>query len=264
MVNKQNILNNIQNKEDKILFSKIIDQLNFCVKNYENTFTDFLPILKYLEINSILSKQYIEQNIHFFGGFEDAERVVVGFFPEYTEPDEKSFPINLLEITYNEKYSRELTHRDFLGAILGLGIERTKVGDIIIENNRAICFLKNEIIDYININLDKVGNTKVKTKVLELKEYNIKTPKMEEKNIIISSLRLDAVLSGAFNIARGRVSDYIKGEKAFVNFVIEATGSKNVKTGDIITLRGLGRIKILGVVGKTKKDRVVLNIAKYI
>ncbi len=264
MINKQQVLNNVQNKEDKILFSKVIDQLNFCIKNYENTFTDFLPMLKYLELNTILFSQHIEQNIYFFGGFEEAERGIIGFFPDYVEPEEKYYPISLLEITYNEKYSRELTHRDFLGSILGLGIDRAKVGDIIIENNKAICFLKTDIIDYVNINLEKVGATKIKTKIINLQDYNIPKPKTEEKNIIISSLRLDAVLSGAFNIARGKVSDYIKGEKAFINFVISTSGSKNVKPNDIITLRGVGRIKVLNVVGKTKKDRIVLNIAKYI
>lgn len=264
MFNKQQALINVQNKEDKILFSKIIDQLNFCVKNYESTFSDFLPILKYLEIKSILANQVLKQNILFFGGFEEAERGIIGFFPEYIEPEKNYFPISLLEITYNERYSRELTHRDFLGSILGLGIERTKVGDIIIEDNKAICFLKNDIVDYVNINLEKVGATKIKTKILSLKDYNVKCPNIEEKNIIISSLRLDAVLSGAFNISRGKISSYVKGEKAFINFVIETNGSKNIKLGDIITLRGLGRIKVLDIIGKTKKDRIVLNIAKYV
>nr|WP_317356866.1 YlmH/Sll1252 family protein [uncultured Tyzzerella sp.] len=264
MINKQQLLSNIQNKDDKILFSKIIDQLNFCIKNYEPTFTEFLPMLKYLEINSLLSKQHIDQNIFCFGGFENAERVIIGFFPEYIEPEEKSFPISILEVTYNEKYSRELTHRDFLGSLLGLGIDRGKVGDIIIEDNKALCFLNNDIIDYININLEKVGRTKIKTKILSLNDYTIPKPKLETKNIIVSSLRLDAVLAGAFNISRGKVSEYIKGEKAFINFVIETNGAKNVKTTDIITLRGLGRIKILDIVGKTKKDRIVLNIGKYI
>ena len=80
MFNKKQALINVQNKEDKILFSKIIDQLNFCVKNYESTFSDFLPILKYLEIKSILANQVLKQNILFFGGFEEAERGIIGFF----------------------------------------------------------------------------------------------------------------------------------------------------------------------------------------
>ena len=264
MFNKQQILNNVLSKDDKILFSKIIDQLNLCEKNYENTFTDFMPILKYLEFRSILIKHHIEQNISTFGGFEEAERIIIGFFPEYIEPDNNFFPISILEITYNEKYSRPLTHRDFLGAILGLGIDRTKVGDILIDNNKAICFLYNDIVDYVNINLEKVASTNVKTKVLKLQNYTIPTPKLQEKTIIISSIRIDSVLSSVFNMSRGKISDYIKGEKVFLNFAIETSSSKNVKENDIITLRGMGRIKILNVVGRTKKDKIILNIAKYV
>ncbi len=264
MINKQNILNNILNKEDKIIFSKIIDQLIFCEKNYENTFTDFLPILKYIELNNILSTKHISQGVLAFGGFDEAERVIVGFFPEYIEADKSYFPISILEITYNRKYSKELTHRDFLGAILGLGIERTKVGDILINDNKAICFLYNDIAQYVDLTLEKVASTKVKTKILTIKECDIPKPKLEEKTIIVSSLRLDAVLSGAFNISRGKIADYIKGEKAFINFAIQTNGAKNVKENDIITLRGVGRVKIFDIKGKTKKDRIILNILKYI
>lgn len=263
MINKQKILNSISNKEDKILFSKIIDQINICEKNYENTFTEFLPIIKYLEFKSIL-KENIEQNMYIFGGFEEAERIIIGFFPEYTQPENILFPLSILEITYNEKYSKILTHREFLGSILGLGIDRGKVGDIIINNNKAICFLYNDIISYVNINLERVSSTKVKTKILKLEDCDILKPKLEEKSIIISSIRLDAVLSSAFNIARGKISDYIKGEKVFINFSIQTNGAKNVKENDIITLRGVGRIKVLNIVGKTKKDRIILNIAKYV
>ena len=264
MIDKQKLLNSIVNREDKIVFSKIIDKLLFCQKKYENTFTDFMPMLKYLEFNTILSKEYIEQNVLAYGGFEEAERVIIGFFPEYIEKDINYFPISILEITYNKKYSKELTHRDFLGSILGLGIDRAKVGDIAINDNKAICFLYDDIIEYVNINLERVSSTKVNTKIVKIKDYNIPKANIEEKNIIISSLRLDSVLSGAFNISRGKISDYIKGEKAFLNFVIETNGSKNIKENDIITLRGVGRIKVLSIVGKTKKDRIVLNIGKYV
>ena len=264
MVDKQKILNNILNKEDKILFSKILDKFLFCQKNYEITFSDFLPMLKYLEFNMILQKQYIEQNILIYGGFEDAERVIIGFFPEYIEENTSYFPISMLEINYNKKYSRKLTHRDFLGAILNLGIDRCKVGDIIIDNDRVICFLYDDIAEYVNVNLEKVSSTKVNTKIIKFEDYTVEKTKFEEKNIIISSLRLDSVLSGAFNISRGKISDYIKGEKVFLNFVVQTNSAKNIKENDIITLRGLGRIKILSIVGKTKKDRIILNIGKYI
>lgn len=263
MINKQEILKCIKDKDDKILYSKVLKQLIFCEKNYEKTFTEFLPTLKVSEILSYINKYHIDQNIKVFGGYEGAERVIIGFCPEYLEIEEKDFFIDILEITYNFKYSRELTHRDFLGSIIGLGIDRSKIGDIIIEGNKAICFVEKSMSSYLEANLQKVGNTKVKIKVCNLVDYNIPQPKYEEKCIIVASTRLDAVLGHSFNLARGKISDIIKGEKVFLNWTLETSVSKNIKENDIITVRGFGRIKILNIVGKTKKDRIILNIIKY-
>ncbi|MDE6182172.1 MAG: hypothetical protein K2F59_03090 [Eubacteriales bacterium] len=263
MIKKQEILKYIKDKDDKILYSKVLEQLTFCEKNYEKTFTEFLPILKASEILSYINKYNIEQNIKVFGGYENAERVIILFSPEYLEIEDEDFTIDVLEISYNEKYSRELTHRDFLGSIIGLGIDRSKIGDIILEGNKAICFVQNSISSYIETNLERVGSTKVKVKSSLLKEYDIPKPKYEEKTIIVSSLRLDSVLGHSFNLARGKIANIIKGEKAFLNWALETNVSKIVKENDIITLRGFGRIKILEITGKTKKDRIVLNIIKY-
>lgn len=251
-------------KDDKIMFSKILDKKINCERYYIPSFSEFLPMQKCINFISIIKADYMECNIKIYGGYEDAERVIIGFFPDYLEEDKQEFPINILEVEYNSKYSRELSHRDFLGSILGLGIDRAKVGDIILKDNKALCFLSSDISEYVSVNLDRVSSTKVKNKLVNIKEYDMPKQKLEEKNIIISSLRLDAVLSGAFNMARGKILDYIKAEKAFVNFNIQTNGSKNVKDGDIITLRGVGRIKVLGICGKTKKDRIVLSIAKYV
>lgn len=263
MIDKYEIIKNALSKEDKILFSKIFDQMNFCCKNCKQTYTDFLPIIKASEFLSLIKNNYIEQKLETFGGYDSSERIVIGFSPDYMEFKKENFPISIIEITYIEKYSKELKHRDFLGSMLGLGVDRSKIGDIIVENNKAICFVLNEIVNYININLDKVGSTKVKTDIFNINDYNIPKSKYEEKRIIVSSLRIDTILSSAFNIARGKISNFIKSNKAFVNFQIENNVSRNVKENDIITLRGLGRIKIIEIIGRTKKDNIILNITKY-
>ena len=263
MIKKQDILKHILNKDDKILYSKVLEQLIFSNKKYEKTFSEFLPPLKATEILQYIKKNNTFQNVEIFGGYENAERVMLGFCPEYLELEKNDFPICILEITYNEKYSRELTHRDFLGSLIGLGIDRSKIGDIILDGNKAICFVEQDIANYIEFNLEKVGSTKIKIKSSSLKEYEIPKQNFEEKTIIVASLRLDSVLGHSFNLARGKISDLIKGEKAFLNWALETSPAKIVKENDIITLRNFGRIKILNISGKTKKDRIVLNIIKY-
>lgn len=263
MINKNEILKHISNKDDKILFSKIIDQYNLSCRNFDITFTEFVPMLKYSEFLGYLKYNNLDTQILNFGGFEYAERTLVGFFPEYIEAENSSFPISILEIEYNLKYSKNLTHRDFLGSIMGLGIDRSKIGDILVEDGKSICFVHNDIVEYLNANLIKVASTNVNTKICDLQNYIIPEKEFEEKNIIVSSLRLDVVVAGAFNMSRNKISNFIKADKVFLNFQAENNISKIIKLGDIITLRGYGRIKVLEVVGNTRSDRIVLKIIKY-
>lgn len=263
MLNKNQILNNLKDKDDKILFSKIIDQYNFCFRNFETSFTDFMPITKYGEFMKYIKNHHLDVNIKVFGGFGEVERVVIGFFQDYTELQTNDFPISVLDIKYNTKYSKSLTHRDFLGSLIGLGIDRSKLGDIVIKEDGAFCFVSSELADYISINLTKVASSKVSAEICEFSENMINIQNLEEENIIISSLRLDSLVGGAFNISRGKACDFIKAEKVFLNFQVESSVSKEVKIGDIVTLRGSGRIRIDEFIGNTKSDRIVLRIAKY-
>lgn len=263
MIKRQEILKIINDKDDKILYSKVLEQLTFCENKYEKTFSEFLPLFKASEILSYINKYSVNSKIKIFGGYSEAERVIIGFYPPYYEMQDTDFPINIIEISYNEKYSKNLTHRDFLGSILGLGIDRNKIGDIVLEGNKAICFIEKSISAYIETNLEKVAATKVKVKRCLLTEAIIPKVKYEEKSIIISSLRIDSVLAHSFNLSRTKIASLIKSEKAFLNWATETNISKIVKENDIITLRGFGRIKILEIIGKTKKDRIVLNIIKY-
>lgn len=266
MINKQNFLKGITDADEKMLFAKALDRAVVAEKTYRSEFTDFMDPYKAFQLADFLSKSDIKPVC--FGGYEDSERLVVGFFPifgteEYTQDKAyfDLFPISAVEISYNSKYSRALTHRDFLGSVLGLGITRDKTGDIITEENRAVIFVKDDIADFICVNLEKVAHTSVKTKILQ--GYKPAPAKMCEKSFTVPSLRLDAVISDAFNMSRSKAAELIRGEKAFVNWHKEVSGSKQVSSGDMITLRGVGRVKLAQVVGKTKKDRILISTIIY-
>lgn len=272
MINKTKLLNNIDNKnhkDDKLLYSKIIDDYNSCIKSFQPTFSDFIPIGKFMNLLEILRNNNegfgLEYVIH--GGFDEPERIIVGFFPEHISGSREEYisqiPLEIIEIKYNKKYSKLLTHRDFLGSIIGLGIDRSKIGDIILNNDKNICFIHKDIADYILFNLSKVGSTKVEVTKKDVNNIDININNLEEHKIIVSSLRLDATLSSAFNISRSKISSYIKSNKVFLNYIECDNISKIIKFGDIITIRGLGRIKIGEVLGSTKKERIVLEIYKY-
>lgn len=257
----RNIIKFASNDEEKLALAKVIDKANIAIKSFKTEFSSFMDPYKAHKFKSLLSSER-DIKITLYGGFDMAERLKLGFFSEYDDCEDLSlFPISAVEIYYNGNFVSGLTHRDFLGSIMGLGITREKVGDIITENSRAVVFCDSDIADYICVNLEKVKHTKVKCRVLE--DYKPKETEITEKKFTVASLRLDAVLAHAFNIARGKASDFIKSEKVFLNWKNEPSVSKTVCEGDIITLRGYGRIKILEIIGTTKKDRILLNIGIY-
>ncbi len=256
----KNILKFAADGEEKINLAKTIDRANTAIKCYRAEFSQFMDPYKAHKFKSLLSGER-DIKIALYGGYDMAERLKLGFFTEYEELDFDEFPIEAVEIKYNSQFSSGLTHRDFLGSILGLGIVREKVGDIVLEDSRAIAFIDTDIADYVCVNLEKVKRTKVSCKILH--DYKPKEAEMTEKKFTVVSLRLDAVLSHAFNLSRGKVSDLIKGEKAYLNWKNETSVSKCVAENDIITLRGYGRIKITEIIGTTKKDRILISVGVY-
>ena len=195
-----------------------------------------------------------------YGGFEEAERRMIGFFPDYCEPSGEEFPITAVEVGLS-RFSSGLTHRDFLGSVLGLGLTRDKIGDIIVEKEHAVIFAESSIADYIAANLEYVGRTKVNTRLLPGFVPELSQP--AEKKITVASLRLDAVLGGCFNLSRTKTAELIKAERAYINWLGEDSPAKQVKEGDVLTLRGSGRAIIKEVNGKTKKDRVLITVEIY-
>ena len=230
-----------------------------------------------------------------YGGYENAERMMLGFAPPYPLPynsessrgydneyrhghtsgninkDEpealplETFPIQTLAITYNGQFSKQLTHRDFLGAVLGLGLDRGKIGDIRLGDSGAIMYVADEVASFITENLQEVGRTSVTAEVIAAQSTeDLLGPETSgtSKRITVASLRLDAVISTAFHISRGKAATFIEAEKVFVNWAI---GKKTqlLFAGDIVTIRGTGRVKIEEIYGQTKKDRVAIMITVF-
>lgn len=261
MISKEIYLNQFHNIEERLVASKILDKANICLRNHVNAFTNFIDMYKIGKyINMVHSLREI--NIKSFGGYFGSERNIIGFSPSYREIEESDFPIVTMEILLNSFKSNHISHRDYLGSILSLGIDRTKIGDILVLEEKAIVFIFEEVSNYLLNNLYKVKNTKVQTKIISLNEVAIPQPNIKEIYSTVSSLRADAILSSGFNLSRTKVVDLIKSEKALINGNI-ATPSSNVKNGDYLTLRGFGKIKLFKVNGRTKKDRISVVIHCY-
>jgi len=197
-----------------------------------------------------------------YGGYPDAERKMTGFAPPYGSEDflEESFPVVPLAITYNGRFSRPLTHRDFLGSVLGLGLDRGKVGDIRIGSDGAVMYVAEDIAGFVSENLSEVGRTTV-TAAPHVELPGLETPG-RIKRITAASLRLDAVISEAFHLSRGKAAALIEAEKVFVNWVI-GKKTRLLGAGDMVTIRQVGRLRLDEIAGTTKKDRVAIVITIF-
>ncbi len=256
---KQLLKNNFNDSETKKEFSKIIDLAAHCLKHHEPMFSSFYdPVRLAAFTHSVFSVKGLPIDIKTYGGYESSERKIIGIFPDYHELTDQDFPISILKIVYNQKYSKTLKHSDYLGSIMGLQINRAFLGDIITNENGAYVFVKDSLAGFICSNLEKVGNANVTAEIVN--EIDDFSENYIEKRITVSSIRLDSVIGSAFNMSRSKASDIIKAGKAFVNWELCEQPSKTLKENETVTIRGFGRVVIKEIAGSTKKDRIILVV----
>ena len=206
-----------------------------------------------------------EPGLGYFGGYEDAERKMLVFFPEYLDEInlyEEDSPIVCLRATFFEEDI--LTHRDFLGALMGAGIARETVGDICVGKGYCDFFVTDEIAPYVEQNFLSAGRTKLHISRIALQEAAIPEPEIKEIKDTVASLRLDSVISSGFRIGRSLAAQYINAGKAAIDGLPCEKPDKIVTAGMKISVRGLGKIKLAAVNGRTKKDRISIAIYRYI
>lgn len=266
-MNKQEILKKYTKEEDRLLIAKVLDKMEFAKSKNKITNTDFLDLYQKNLVQKLLNSIRCE-NYLFFGGNDNTEREVVIFYPEKLEKQfvEKNYNniMQIVEIILPNELQGSYTHRNYLGGLMKLGIKREKIGDIIVFNEGANIIVLNEILDFVNSNissLTRFGKSFIKTKKIEeLHKQEIKT---EEIQIIVSSLRLDNIVSELAKTSRTKAEEIISTGRIFVNFENVLKDSKTIKEADIITIRGKGRFKILEVMGNTKKGRFIIKVEKY-
>ncbi len=195
-----------------------------------------------------------------YGGSDDAERVILGFYPDFLQLENEDFPITPLMISN----LGSATHRDVLGSVLGLGIKREMIGDIYFSEGTAVIMCEKTSADYVLYNLKTVGRQKVDVTVCDKEcTFSLKH-NFEVLKIIVSSERLDAVLAQVCRMSRSEAVKHIQSENVNVNFTVEANPDKKVFFGDVISVRHHGRFMISDIVGETKKGRIIIEIKKYI
>ncbi|MCR4585711.1 MAG: hypothetical protein K5686_08300 [Lachnospiraceae bacterium] len=205
-----------------------------------------------------------EGEITMWGGTEGCERVVVRFGDPKELAYEEEFPIRILYVTpRQEKFADRLSHRDFLGAILNLGIERYVTGDIIVSGNSAYFFVLEDMADYICSGLERIKHTAVKCSVSEEVPRDC-LPKLCEENVTVSSPRLDAILAKVYHLSRGEAKRLFEAEKITVNGRLCRNPETVLKENSKISTRGYGKLEYRGQEHTTKKGKTSITIWRYV
>ena len=243
--------------ETDLLRDRLFDTATICERTNKPKFLGFLSLEQASFTENIISKLDIEYN--FFGGYDSAQRVMLGCFPQWVE--ERKFPITA--ITASFRSIDNLCHREILGSLMALGLKRETVGDILIEKGRAVFFVNDENADYIMGQITKFGKVGVTLK----KGFSEPLPEagsLKEFSVTVASERLDCVVSALIGVSRNQAAEKIQQSLVSVNSVLSEKVTAKVKNGDVVTVRSKGKFIIDSLQDKTKKDRLVLRYKKYV
>lgn len=255
-------------KEQDLLFEKRLDDLAHTSYYREITvYTDFLDLNELHIVHSFQEKNH-GVRILFFGGYEGAERQIAAFLPDALSCNEYKdltpvYPIDCLKISpVSRKFSEQLTHRDFLGALIHLGIDRCKLGDLVLKDQDCFLFCHSHMTEFILQNLEKVKHTNVKLEQI-FDPMEMPQPEFKEIQGTVASVRLDSMIALAFSSSRSSMLGLIEGGKVFVNGRLTVSNGYPLKPQDIVTVRGYGKFKYEGVKNMTKKGRCAVIINRY-
>lgn len=250
-----------QSKDEAMLLARVYDRISLAEQRGIPGCSSFLS-----PHEQALTEQLLRgMELHFFGGTPDAERRMCCWLPEYLDEDWLSSEDGPCAAVRAEFFAQDrLSHRDFLGALMGAGIKRETVGDIFVSEGQCDFLVTREILPYVLQNLSSAGRARLTLRELPLGE--VCAPQAQIKSIrdTVSSLRLDSVLSSGFGLSRGKACEYIESGKAELNHLLCIKPDKPVAEGDVISVRGLGKIRLEEISGTTKKGRTGILISRFV
>ena len=227
------------------------------------TFSNFLDLYEQSVFSSMVRREKLT-SYQIFGGYENAERKMVRFGSPEEFGYEEDYPISLLHIRpLSGKFAEKLSHRDYLGALMHLGIERNLIGDIIVMEQEAYVFVKDTIGPFLMQEWGKVRHTMIDICEIPFREFHY-DPEYEIQKGFVPSFRLDVMVGFFCKTSRSESSNLIKGQKVFVNSQLTESNSHMVKEGDILSVRGYGKAVFEEVTGQSKKGRHCITMKKYV
>lgn len=214
------------------------------------------------EIAETVAANYGSIRLDFAGGYQGAERNRALLIHEDFAGTPTGFDIDCIRATWNGQFAR-LSHRDVLGALMGLGIERGTLGDLLVTNDAARIICDSKMADYLLVSLTQIGPVGVKVERVPLEDIPAKEERVKEIRATVASLRIDAIAASGYGCSRSRAAADIAADKLKLNWQAVKGASQSIKEGDIISMRGRGRLEVAEIRGTTKKGRTVVVLKRY-
>lgn len=261
MEKRDEIAHLAENNDEAVLLARVYERIDMAGRRSIPAATGFLTLREQLLCEKLLHGH----DVTFFGGFDAAERKCCVYLPEYLDESwlyGGDGPVAAVRAVYYEKDA--LTHRDLLGGLMGCGIKRETVGDIFVTQGRAEFFLTPQIVPYVLQNFTSAGRTKLHLEQIPLETVTPPEQKVKRIHDTLASMRLDAVVSSGFGLARGKAAALIEAGKVELGGALCVKPDRTVCEGDVISARGLGKIKLEQVGGLSRKSRLGVTIVRYL
>lgn len=251
-------------EETRLVLARALDKLEAASRRSVPAHTQFLSPAQRVAVEGLINSSGHPRHL-FHGGFEGAERTVCVFLPDWME--EEDWPSGehpLAALQFAAGAGAKLSHRDWLGSVLGLGLTREKMGDLLVEENCCQIILLAETAPIVLSQLEKVGRYPVSGRAIPLEE--LAPPQRTVKLIrdTFATLRLDAVTASAFSLPRSKAAALINSGRVSLNHVECTKPDRSVGEGDIITCRGSGKCVVKSITGQSKKGRIMAELERYI
>ncbi len=264
-MNKTELLNKFsKDADERIVLARALDQMERAANRSIPCATQFLSPAQRAALEPLLAACGHPKHL-FHGGYEGAERTVCVFLPDWQEPEDWTAEDELaaIEAAYPPT-GADLTHRDLLGGLMGIGLTREKVGDILVGDTAAQIVCLKEAAPIILSQFDQAGRYRLKLKEIPLAALSPAPAEVKLIHDTVSTLRLDAVLASGFSLARGKAADLVTTGRVSLNHRECLKPDKPVAEGDILTCRGLGKCVVKTVGGQSRKGRIIIEIERYL
>ncbi|MBQ9492512.1 MAG: hypothetical protein IJR54_02090 [Oscillibacter sp.] len=252
--------------DERLLLSRVLDRQRQAGRHGAPVSTDFLSPREQALVRELLRLSGVPEDSYLFtGGVENAERQVLCFLPDWMDRDTltpEQLPVRAIRAAWRD--GDTLSHRDLLGALMGLGIVRAKTGDIYVSSHSADALILDSVREFLLQNWASAGRVRLSVSPLELASVTVPPPRVQELRDTVSSLRLDAVTAAGFRLPRAKAAELVSAGRVQVNWLDCGKPDRTLKPGDCVNARGFGRFTLSRVGEPTRKGRFPIFITRFL